>query len=37
MAIAPTIGRAAETLGGWIRQNACDTGQRAGQSSAERL
>ena len=36
-AIAPTISGTAETLCGWIRQNARNTGQRPGQSSAERL
>ena len=35
-AIAPKIGCPAETLRGWVRQKACDSGQRPGLSSEER-
>ena len=30
------MGCPAETLRGWVRQKACDSGQRPGLSSAER-
>ena len=34
--IAPKIGCTAETLRGWVRQKACDSGQGPGLSSEER-